>query len=133
MAYIKLFFTEDDTQVESVSPGGDGEPVSYTLRADQNEVGEWTGLYAKSDDGYICSTVAITLTGASATKWQLCPDDAGEPDEENAEDYGDPLSLGTVDDTTGVPFWIRAKATDDESPVNDTTVILGAIGIATAE
>lgn len=130
--YMKICFQDDDVQVESVSPGGDGDPVEFTLRADQNEVGEWVGLYALADDGYIINNVEISLSGTTATKWQLAPDNVGEPG--TPEDYGDPLSLGdNCDDTTGIPFWIRAKAIDTEDPTNDDSVTISASGVASAE
>ena len=130
MAYIKLFFTDGDQQV-SAAPTTT-YAVSFTLRADQNEVGVWIGLYAKADNGYVISTVVITPTGTTATKWQLAPDDGyGDPD--TPEAYGDPLALGTVNDTDEAVFWVRAKAIDSEIPVNDVTVTLVVSGVAAAE
>lgn len=130
MAYIKLFKASDDSQV-SASPTTTNA-VSFTLRADQNEVGSFQRLYALADNGYVCTTVEITPTGDTATKWQLDSDVTGSPSG-SPEAYGDPLSLGTVDDTTKVYFHVRAKATSDETPVNDVTVTLVAGGVASAE
>ncbi len=131
MAYIKLFFTSDDTQVE---PEGDGvgSPVEFSLRADQNEEGSWVGLYALADDTYVCSSVVVTPTGDTATKWQLAVDDGGNPSG-SPEAYGDPISLGEVGDTTKVYFHVRAKAVDTETPANDSSVTLVVSGIAAAE
>jgi hypothetical protein len=131
MAYIKLFFTSDDVQV-SESPTTTNA-VTFTLRADQNEEGTPIGLYAKADTGYEVTTVTITPTGDTATKWALAPDDTGSAGVFGS--YGDALALTgqTVDDTTGVPFWIKAKAIDSETPVNDVTVTLVVAGVAAAE
>ena len=130
MAYIKLFFTSNDTQVSAAPTTTDA--VTFTLRADTNEVGSFVSLYALADNGYSVATTVVTPTGTTATKWQLDSDVAGSPSG-TPEAYGDPLSLGTVGDTTHVPFHIRAKAVDTETPVNDVTVTLVVSGIASAE
>lgn len=129
MAYIKLFFASNDVQVSEAPTLTNA--VTFTLRADQNEVGSYIKLYALADNGYIVTTTVITPTGTTAAKWQLAPDDAGSPGTPGA--YGDPLALGTVGDTDKVYFHVRAKATDDESPANDISVTLVASGIAAAE
>ena len=130
MAYIKLFFTDGDQQVSEAPTTT--YAVSFTLRADLNEVGAWIGLYAKADNGYSISTVVITPTGTTATKWQLAEDDGyGAPG--TPEAYGDPLALGTVNDTDEAVFWVRAKAIDSETPVNDVSVTLVVSGVAGAE
>ncbi len=128
MAYIKLFFTATDVQV-SESPTTTNA-VTFTLRADQNEVGTPIGLYAKADSGYSVATTVVTPTGTTLAKWALAPDSAGSPGAFGA--YGDPISLGTVTNTPNVPFWIRAKATSNETPVNDVTVTMVVSGIAAA-
>lgn len=129
MAYIKLFFTADDVQV-SVAPTTTNA-VTFTLRADENQVGDWIGLYALADSGYVISDVIVTPTGHTAAKWQLAPDDEGDPG--TPEVYGAHLDLGTVGDTTHVPFHVRAKAVDTETPVNDVSVTLVVTGVAAAE
>jgi hypothetical protein len=130
MSYIKLFFKTDDQQV-SEAPATE-HAVTFTLRADQNEVGSWVGLYALADDGYVVSDVTVTPTGDNAAKWQLAEDDGGSPSG-SPEAYGDPLELGEVNDTDKSYFWVRAKATDDEEPENDVTVTLVVEGVAAAE
>ena len=129
MAYIKLFFASNDVQV-SESPTLTNA-VEFTLRADQNEVGSYVKLYALADNGYACTGVVVTPTGTTAAKWQLAPDDGGNPG--TPEAYGDPLTLGAVGDTTKVHFHVRAKATEDEEPANDTSVTLNVTGVAAVE
>ena len=130
MSYIKLFFEDGDTQVSEAPTTTNA--VLFTLDAAENEVGTPIQLYALADDGYVIDDVVITPTGTTATKWALAPDDEGEAGEFGA--YGDPLDLGAdVGDTTHVPFWIKAKAIDSETPVNDTTVTLVVTGVASAE
>ena len=130
MSYIKLFKATDDSQI-SVAPTTTNA-VTFTLRADTNEVGAYQKLYALADNGYVCSVVKITPTGTTATKWQLDSDVAGSPSGSPGA-YGAALTLGTVGDTTKVYFHIRAKAIDTETPSNDVTVTLVASGVATAE
>lgn len=128
--YIKLYFTTTSGQVE---PYGDGvgQPVSYILRADLNEVGSWTGLYALATSGFTCSGVDVVPSGTTYLKWQLAPNAGGNPG--TPEDYGDSLSMGDIGNVTPVFFHVRSKATDDEVPVRDETVTLNVTGIAAAE
>lgn len=130
MGYIKLFHSVGDVQV-SESPTLTNA-VTVTLRADQNEVGAYEKLYALADDTYSVASTVITPSGVTAAKWQLAADDAGSPSG-TPEAYGDPLALGVVGDTTKVYFHVRAKATDDEEPSNDTDVTLVVTGVAAAE
>lgn len=131
--YIKLYFTATSGQVE---PYGDGvgQPVSYTLRADLNEIGSWTGLYALSTSGYTCSGVDVIPSGTTYLKWQLTADTGGGSSPSGIPmDYGASLTLGDVGNVTKVYFHTRAKATADETPVKDQTVTLNVTGIASAE
>ena len=131
--YIKLYFTEDDTQVEPVG-NGVGEPVSYILRADLNEVGDWTGIYALATSGYTCSGVEVVPSGTTYLKWQLTADAGGGTTPSGVPmDYGAELVLGDVGNVTPVHFHARAKATDDEVPFRDETVSLNLSGIVTAD
>jgi hypothetical protein len=135
MAYIKLFFTilHGGGQVEP-SGNGVGDPVEFTILSDPGEEVETdtpVGLTIKADDGYVCSSVEITPTGTIANKTALASDDGGNPG--SWEAYGDPLVIGSVDDTSGVPFWVKCKAGIGEAPINDTSVTLNVSGIAAAE
>ena len=130
--YAKLYFTSNDVQVEPVEDSV-GEPVSYILRADLNQVGDWTGLYALATSGYVCSGVEISLDGSTYLKWQLNADDGGgDSPSGTPEDYGDSLNIGEVG-ATKVYFHIRAKATQDESVGADKSVNIKLYGIASAE
>jgi len=128
MAYIKLFFKVGDVQVSAAPTTTNA--VTFTLRADNNEIGSPVGLYAKADTGYSVATTVITPTGTTAAKWALAPDAAGSPGSFGA--YGAALSLGTVTNSPNVQFWAKAKATSDETPVNDVTVTLEVSGVASA-
>ena len=128
MSYIKLFFEDGDTQV-SIAPTTTNA-VTFTLDASTNEVGTPIQLYALADTGYSIADVVVTPTGTTATKWDLADDDSGSPG--TWETYGDPLALGTVTNSAHVPFWIKAKAIDSETPTNDTSVTLVVSGVASA-
>ena len=130
MSYAKLFFTSGGVQV-SAAPNTTNA-VAFTLRADQNEVGTPIGVTAKADSGYTIATgCTITPTGTSAVKWALAPDSGGSPGTFGS--YGAALTLsGTMDNATGIPFWVKAKATSDETPANDTSVTLVLAGVASA-
>ena len=128
MAYIKLFFTANDVQVSAAPTLTNA--VTFTLRADLDEVGTPIGLYAEADASYSVATTTITPTGTTATKWALAPDNGGSPGAFGA--YGAPLVLGTVTASPHVPFWVKAKAVNTEIPVNDAGVTLEVTGVASA-
>ena len=99
-------------------------------------MGSWTGLYAQADSGYYCSGVQVILSGATYLKWQFDSDTGGGGSPSGSpEAYGDPITLsGLVNDAPDKSYFhVRAKATDDEDPQNDTSVTLVVSGIAYAE
>ena len=120
--YITIRFADSDEAVAE-SPTIVGA-VSFRLRCDLNEVGEWIELYAESDAGYEILDCIVTPTGTTAAMWQLALDT------ESPGAYGAALSLGTVEDGVPTTFYARAKAADTESPTNDATVTLVVTGDA---
>ena len=131
--YIKLYFTADDVQVEPVG-NGVGTPVSYILRADLDEVGAWTGLYALATSGYTCSGVEVVPSGTTYLKWQLDSDTGGGSSPSGSpEAYGASLEIGEVGSVTKVYFHARAKATNDEVPFRDEAVSLNVSGVVIAD
>ena len=105
--------------------------MTFTLRADLEETDE-ERLYLLADAGYVVSSVEVTPTGTTASKWQLAPDATGSAGTYGAA--GAKLTVsGDVDDTNKSYFWAKASATDDETPVNDVSVTLVVTGIAAAE
>jgi len=127
MSYIKLYRASDDSVVSEDS----SNPVAFELRADLNEEDE-IRLYAQADSGYQVTDTEVDPTGTTSDKWNLAPDDNGSTGTYGAD--GAKIELGTVGDAEGtrVHFWAKAKATDDEDPVNDATVTLEVTGIAEA-
>ena len=127
MAYIKLFRASDDSEITT----DQATPLSFTLRADLNEDDE-KRIYAQADAGFSVTGTEVDPTGTTAAKWALAPDSTGSPGTYLAD--GAPITLGTVGAGEGgrVYFWAKAQATDDEEPVNDTTVTLEVTGVAEA-
>jgi hypothetical protein len=128
-AYIKLFFASNDVQLSEHPTTTNA--ITFTLRADLNEVGTAVRLYALANSGYAVSETEVTPTGTTGIKWELAPDAPG-PAPGTWESYGDPLVLGAVGDSTKVYLWVRAKAVDTEEPVNDVTVTIVTSGKASA-
>lgn len=129
MAYFKLYKASDDSVVSTT--GVFTNAVEFTLRADQNEISTPVKLYIKAESGYTVDTVEVTPTGTTAAKWQLATDNSNAPGTWSL--YGAKVELGSGLTGAGKKeFWVRAKATDDEDPVIDTTVLLECEGIVKA-
>jgi len=93
------------------------------LNATNNEVSTDQKLAIRCDTGYVTTgDTVITPTGTTSAKWALAPDNAGSAGTYGA--YGAALTLSSAIDATNTIFWAKAKATSDESPVNDTAVAL---------
>lgn len=124
---IKLYFASDDQLVTEDNTN----PIEFTLRSDLEESAE-VEVYAEADAGYQVTGVTAQPTGTTANKWALALDSGGSAGTYEAN--GASLSLGTVGAGSGnrVNFWVRAEATDDETPVNDATVTIDLEGIAEA-
>ncbi len=123
--YIGLYFASDDTKV---SQSGDfSNPVEFDLNAEKNETGE-VRLYVLADSGYYVENTSIQPTGDTSNRWYLAPDNSGSPGTYNAA--GESLSLGTVDDTSKVYFWVKAEALSTEDPQVDESVTVDATGDA---
>lgn len=129
---LKLYFAADNSEVSG--PGQFANAVIFTLRADQNEVGQGVRLYAEANSGFEVADVVVSLVSANGPatteQWSLAADDNGSP--ATWQDWGDPLELGTVGAGSGgrVYFWVRARASDTESVGNDDTVLIQAQGVA---
>ena len=97
--------------------------TTAVLNATNNEIGDPIKLALRCETGYNTSgNTTITPTGTSAAKWALAPDNAGSPGAFGS--YGTALTISSTINTTNQLFWARAKATSDETPVNDSSVDL---------
>jgi len=112
MAYIHLF--DGATQI---SEGTGLAPVTFgPLNASENEVSAAKALTIKTEANYVTygSTVVEFTGGATASKFSVCATADGT--------YGPTLTITDPITEAGTTIYIRCQATDDESPVNDTTV-----------
>ena len=99
-------------------------------------VSAWIKLAVRCVEGYqtvedddvadLHATIEIT-DDIHIDKWQLAPDDgAGEPDEDAAEDWGDPLKIEEMIGDTNYIIWVRARAKHDEEAHKDGSVSIEA-------
>lgn len=118
----------DGTLITDLSPLDTGRirvPIEgYTM-------GEWLKLAVRCDDGFQTvedeQTTIEIADGDHIDKWQLAPDDGyGEPDEENAEAWGDPLLIAELIGDTNTIFWARARAAYTEEAHKDGSVSIEA-------
>lgn len=139
MAYIHVYQgnpTANGTDGTQVSEGTGTAAISFTLNASNNEEGTPMKLAVRCETGYQTTSagVSITIIDNSATgrelKWALAPDNAGSPGTFGA--YGASLALAGVIGASNKIFWVKAKATSDEAPQNDTNVDLKVEGIVEA-
>lgn len=135
MSLIKIYKdspTSGQTDGTLVSSGTGLNPISTgVLRADLNEVSTDIKLAVRCDAGYETSgNTTISLTGTTSSKWALAPDNSGSAGTWGA--YGDSLTISAKVGATNTIFWARAKATDDELPVKDTSVKVKVEAVVTA-
>lgn len=116
--------TSGGTNGTQVSEGTETSPIIVgPLNATNNEESAAIKLAVRCDAGYNTSgNTVITPTGTTADKWALAPDNAGVAGSFGA--YGSALTISSVVGTTNTLFWVKAKASNTENPVNDTSVDL---------
>lgn len=121
MAYIHLYKdtpTVSATDGTLVSEGTGLSPITIgPLNATNNEISDPLKLAIRCEDGYVTTgDVTITPTGTTYLKWAL----GGTTGSFGS--YGDPYTITGAIPDTNIIFYTRAKATNDENPVNDITV-----------
>ena len=131
MAYIHMYQgnpTVALTDGTLISENTELNPISVTLNASNNEISSNIKLALRCETGYLTvGDLIITPTGDSASKWALSLDGI------TFEAYGDPLTITSVIDATNTIFYVKARATSDETPVNDVSTdlivscIIGAV------
>lgn len=99
-----------------ISEGDLSNPlVVGPLNASDNEESEPIAIVIKTDEGYkTLGTTNITFEGSSAAKWSVCKTNSGE--------YNSSLGITEEITNSGVTVYVKAKATSDEMPKNDTSV-----------
>ena len=101
---------------QQISEGDGSNPlVIGPLNASDNEVSAPVALTIKTDEGFkTFGTTTISFTGDTNAKWMICATETGT--------YETSLEVNDEITTTGTTFYVKAKATEDEAPSNDTSV-----------
>ena len=109
--YIHLF--KDGAQI---SEGTGLAPISIgPLNATNSEESAAVEIVIKADTGYTTvGNTTVSFEGTSAAKWSISNAAAGT--------YTSTLTITTPITNAGKSVWIKAKATPDEAPANDTSV-----------
>lgn len=85
------------------------------LNASINENSAAIKLTVYCDSGYkTYGDTVISFTGTSAAKWSVCATSDGT--------YASSLTISSEIAAAGTDFYVKAVATDDETPANDTSV-----------
>lgn len=121
MANIHVYkgtVTVGGTDGTQVSEGTGLQPISIgPLNATNNEESVITTLAVRCDTGFATTgDTVITPVGTTSAKWALSADGT------TWSAYGANLTISSAIDATNKLFYVKAKATSDESPANDTTV-----------
>lgn len=101
---------------QQISEGDGLNPlVIGPLNASENEVSAPVELTIKTDSGFkTFGTTTISFTGTTKAKWMISKTQSGS--------YTNSLEIADEITSTGTTFYVKAKATDDEAPSNDTSV-----------
>lgn len=99
-----------------ISEGDLSNPlVVGPLNASDNEISAPIAIEIKCDEGYkTLGTTLISFEGKTSEKWSISKSES--------EIYDSSLSLTEEITAAGVTVYVKAKATSDEMPVNDTSV-----------
>lgn len=110
--YIHVY----DSSSTLLSEGTGLAPLTIgPLNASTNEVSAATKLTIKTDAAYTTTgNTTISFAGTSAGKWTICATSNGT--------FSSSLTISSAITNTGTDFYVKAQATSDENPINDTTV-----------
>lgn len=99
-----------------ISEGDLSNPlVVGPLNASDNEESQPIEIEIKTDEGYkTLGSTNIAFEGSTASKWSACKTSSGE--------YTSSLSITETITSSGVRVYLKARATSDELPKNDTSV-----------
>lgn len=111
MAYINVF-----RGAQQISEGDGSNPlVVGPLNASVGEVSAPIELDVKCEAGFkTYGDTTISFVGTTAAKWEICATETGT--------YGSTLVIPTEIGEAGTKFYVKARATSDENPVNDVSV-----------
>lgn len=99
-----------------ISEGDLSNPlVIGPLNASDNEVSEPIEITIKTEEGYkTLGSTNISFEGLTREKWSICKTQSGS--------YTSSLALTETVTSSGVVVYLKASATSDELPKNDTSV-----------
>lgn len=125
MSQIHIFFgavTAAGTDGTQASEETENNPVVIgPLAVAENEESAPVKLAIRCDTDYSAASGAtITPTGTAANKWAFALDDGGSPG--TFGDYGAALEFSSVIGATNTLFWVKAKASSDETAESDLAV-----------
>lgn len=122
--YINIYngeVTENEKNGNIVSTGEGENPVSIDLNASSNDSG-CALLAIRTEVGYVGNDAIISFSGETADKWRVAKDNGYNLDNVNeSADWQESISFDNISSTNTL-FWVRAASTEDESPLNDTSV-----------
>lgn len=112
MAYINLYNAANAL----LSQGDGSSPLSIgPLNASINEQSTATKVTIKTDAGFkTFGDTVVSFVGASAGKWVVSATSGGT--------YAATLTIAAEILPAGTDIYVKATATSDETPVNDTSV-----------
>jgi len=122
--------TLNNNQITSISVNtneiGVGQVVVGTnIPADSKVTAIISSSVIQISNNCTATASGVSITQGDPSKWRLAPDNAGSPGSWGA--YGAALSINTTIGTTNTIFWSEAKATSDETPINDITISLQTV------
>lgn len=108
MQYLKLFYNDSEIN--------EGNPLKVgPLNASNNEESEAMEVTLKVESGFSTfENTVIFFEGTSADKWTVCATEHGS--------YESTLTITESITEAGTKFYVKAKATEEEEPSNDTSV-----------
>jgi hypothetical protein len=114
----------DGTRVSEDPTNDAATSISATLNATNNEVSSDIKLAIRclNANNRTVGDTTIAITGTTAAKWQLAPDNAGSAGTYGAA--GATLTIVSVIGNTNTLFWAKCSSSSDEGPANDNSVDL---------
>lgn len=99
-----------------ISQGDESAPLNVgPLNASNNEESAAIPVKLQCEAGYkTVGNTTVSFEGASNAKWSVCDTEDGS--------YAPTLSISSEISEAGTTIYVKARATEDEAPSNDTSV-----------
>lgn len=117
-----------------ISEGDQTLPLTATLDASQSET-TIMKCAIRCDSGYVISSdTTISFSGDTASKWKVAEDNDYSDATIAAQmcTWQDEISIESVTAVNKV-FWVKASSSPNETPSNDISVTIDAVGIVAQE